>query len=62
MNIPDDDKDLLIELCRKYNLSSEKVLRLLKVIREYEDRDKRIGVNESLKEIISTNYSRDNDN
>lgn len=58
MKIQKNDRELLEQLCQKYNLSTEKVLRLLKVIKEYEYRDKRIGIYESLKEIINTNVPK----
>jgi len=45
---------MLKELCRQYQVSDEKVLRLLETIREYEFKDRRTGVYDALTEIIKT--------
>lgn len=45
---------MLKELCRQYQVSDVKVLRLLETIREYEFKDRRTGVYEALTEIIKS--------
>lgn len=46
------DQELLQQLCQQYDVSFEKVQRLLEAVREYQFRDRRTGVYEALKEII----------
>lgn len=48
------DQQLLEELCKQYDVSFDKVSRLLETIREYQFRDRRTGVYEALKEIIKS--------
>jgi len=54
MKIKEEDREMLKELCRQYQVSDEKVLRLLETIREYEFKDRRTGVYDALTEIIKT--------
>ena len=48
------DQELLQQLCQQYDVSFEKVQRLLETVREYQFRDRRTGVYEALKEIIKS--------
>ncbi|MBR6091902.1 MAG: hypothetical protein IKQ09_03710 [Bacteroidales bacterium] len=48
------DQELLQQLCQQYDVSYEKVQRLLETVREYQFRDRRTGVYEALKEIIKS--------
>ena len=48
------DQELLQQLCQQYDVSFEKVQRLLETVREYQFRDRRMGVYEALKEIIKS--------
>jgi hypothetical protein len=48
------DQQLLEALCKQYDVSFDKVSRLLETIREYQFRDRRTGVYEALKEIIKS--------
>lgn len=52
MNMNEDDKKLLEELCREDGVDSEKVLKLLETVREYESKDRRNGVYDALKDIL----------
>jgi len=54
MKLKEEDKDLLKELCRQFQVSDEKVLRLLETIKEYEFKDRRTGVYDALTEIIKS--------
>ena len=54
MNLSDDDKRLLAELCGQHNVASEKVFSLLEAVREYEFRDRRTGVYDALREILKS--------
>ena len=54
MKLKEEDREMLKELCRQYQVSDEKVLRLLETIREYEFKDRRTGVYDALTEIIKT--------
>ena len=56
MNKNKEDEDLLKNLCKTYNLSYKKVNLLLDVIKDYEMREKRMGIYDALKEIINTKY------
>ena len=52
MNLSDEDKRLLQNLCEQQGVSHEKVLKLLEAIREYEFKDRRTGVYDVLREIL----------
>lgn len=48
------DNDLLKELCIQYDLSLEKMLKLLETVKEHQFKDRRTGVYDALKEIIKS--------
>jgi hypothetical protein len=52
MNLSDDDKQLLKELCEQHGVSQGKVLRLLEAVREYEFKDRRTGVYDALRDVM----------
>jgi hypothetical protein len=54
MNLSDEDKQLLQELCSQHEVSFEKVLKMLAVVREYEFKDRRFGIYDALREILKT--------
>lgn len=54
MNLSTEDKHLLEELCQQNSVSSEKVLKLLDAVRDYEFKDRRTGVYDALREILKT--------
>ena len=54
MNLSDEDKRLLDELCKKHGVSERKVLKLLQTVREYEFKDRRTGVYDALREILNS--------
>jgi Zn-dependent peptidase ImmA (M78 family) len=54
MKLKEEDKELLKELCRQFQVSDEKVLRLLETIKDYEFKDRRTGVYDALTEIIKS--------
>lgn len=55
MKLNKEDKELLEELCNQYQISSEKMVKLLETVKEYEFKDRRTGIYDALKEIIKTN-------
>ena len=55
MNLTSEDKRLLEELCQQHGVSTEKVLKLLDTVREYEFKERRTGVYDALREIIKSN-------
>ena len=57
MKLKDEDKQLLQELCNQYNLSYEKMLKLLDTTKEYEFRERRAGIYDALSEIIKSNLN-----
>jgi hypothetical protein len=59
MNLSGEDRELLEELCRQNRVSSEKVLKLLDAVREYEFKDRRTGVYDALREILKSKPTRD---
>ena len=54
MNLSTEDKQLLEELCQQNSVSSEKVIKLLDAVRDYEFKDRRTGVYDALREILKT--------
>lgn len=54
MILAEEDKNLLKNLCNEHYISFEKVLRLLDTVKEHELKDRRIGIYESIKEIIKS--------
>lgn len=57
MNLSDEDKQLLAELCRQNSVSQDKVLKLLKTVYEYEFKDRRTGIYDALREILKSTPS-----
>ena len=57
MNLTTEDKALLEELCRKHEVSFEKILKLLKTVRDYEFKDRRTGIYDALREIMKSDQS-----
>lgn len=56
MNLPPEDQQLLEELCQQHGVSAPKVLQLLKMVREYEFKDRCTGVYPALRDILNTRY------
>ncbi len=54
MNLSTEDKQLLEELCQQNSVNSEKVLKLLDAVRDYEFKDRRTGVYDALRDILKT--------
>ena len=57
MNLSEDDKQLLDELCGQNSVSQDKVLKLLQTVYEYEFKDRRTGVYDVLREILKSRPS-----
>lgn len=55
MNLSTEDQQLLEELCREHQVSLDKVVKLLDTVREYEFKERRTGVYDALREILSSN-------
>lgn len=55
MNLSVEDERLLAELCDQHDVNFEKVVKLLKIVREHEFKDRRTGVYDALREVIKTN-------
>lgn len=53
------DKELLEELCTQYNVSFDKVEKLLATVKDYQFKDRRTGVYEALKEIIKSDLKKE---
>ncbi|MBK7885755.1 MAG: hypothetical protein IPJ86_00120 [Bacteroidetes bacterium] len=49
-----EDNALLKTMCTQYNISFEKVEKLLATVKEYQFKDRRTGVYDALKEIIKS--------
>ena len=58
MNLSNDDARMLEELCQQHNVSSDKVLKLLDAVRDYEFKDRRTGVYDALREILKSQAER----
>lgn len=52
-----EDKRLLEDLCEQQNLNYEKVIKLLETVQEYEFKDRRRGIYDALREIITTDIN-----
>lgn len=59
MTLADDDQQLLRELCEQHGVSTDKVLKLLETVRDYELKDRRTGVYDALRDILKTQFSAD---
>ncbi len=57
MNLSEEDKQLLDELCGQNDVSQDKVLKLLQTVYEYEFKDRRTGVYNALREILKSRPS-----
>ena len=54
MNLTTEDKKLLEELCQQHKVSFDKVVKLLDTVREFEFKERRTGVYDALREILSS--------
>jgi hypothetical protein len=54
MKLKEEDKELLKELCNMYQISYEKMLKLLDTVKDYELKDRRTGIYDALSEIIKS--------
>lgn len=54
MNLNDDDKKLLAELCSQHRVSFEKVIKMLDIERDFEFKERRTGIYDALREIVSS--------
>jgi hypothetical protein len=57
MNLSDEDKQLLAELCGQNGVSQDKVLKLLQTVYVYEFKDRRTGIYDALREILKSRPS-----
>jgi len=57
MNLSDEDKQLLAELCGQNSVSQDKVLKLLQTVYDYEFKDRRTGIYDALREILKSRPS-----
>ena len=58
MNLTLEDERLLEELCEQHNVSFEKVIKLLRTVREHEFKERRTGIYDALRGIIKTDFSK----
>lgn len=56
INLSEEDKTLLREMCEKNGLQYEKVIQLLETIRDFEFKDRRVGIYDALLTIIKTDF------
>jgi hypothetical protein len=54
MNLSEEDGLQLQRLCQEYKVNYEKVLKLLSTIKEFEIKDRRTGIYDELKRIITS--------
>ncbi len=54
MKLTTEDKRLLEELCQQHSVSSEKVVKLLDTVRDYEFKERRTRVYDALREILKS--------
>ncbi|MBU2541733.1 MAG: hypothetical protein KJ593_07500 [Candidatus Omnitrophica bacterium] len=56
MNLTNEDKTLLQDLCRQHEVNFDKVIKLLETVQEHEFKDRRAGIYDALREIMKTNF------
>jgi hypothetical protein len=54
MNLTTEDKRLLEGLCQQHKVSFDKIVKLLDTVREYGFKERRTGVYDALREILSS--------
>lgn len=54
MNLTGEDKRLLDELCQQHGVKTDKVLKLLETVSDYEFKERRTGVYDALREILKS--------
>lgn len=52
MNLSEEDKKLLEELCIQHQLNFDKILALLDTVQEFEFKERRIGIYDALRDIL----------
>lgn len=52
MILSSEDKSLLKDLCNQNEVSYEKVIKLLDIVKDYEFKDRRTGVYDALRDIL----------
>lgn len=55
MKLTEHDKQLLKELCEQHKANFEKVLKLIQIEKDYQQKGNRIGIYDSLKDVIKQN-------
>ncbi len=58
MNLTEEDKKLLEELCGNHEVSFEKVITLLETVHEYELKDRRTGIFDALRDILKSDIQK----
>lgn len=58
MNLTNEDKTLLHDLCRQHEVNFDKVIKLLETVQEHEFKDRRAGIYDALREIMKTNFEK----
>ena len=58
MKLTRDDQQMLQELCDQHEVSFEKILKFLDTVREYEFKDRRTGIYDALREILTSNPAK----
>jgi len=54
MKLSAEDQQLLDELCREHGVRTDKVLKLLDTVRDYEFKERRTGVYDALRDILKS--------
>ena len=54
MKLSSDDKAILKDLCNQFEVSNDKMLKLLDTVKEFEFKDRRTGIYNALSEIIKS--------
>jgi len=58
MKLNEEDRTLLKELCSQYQVSYDKIIRLLDTVKEYEFKDRRTGIYDTMSEIIKADLNK----
>jgi hypothetical protein len=54
MNLSNEDRKLLRDMCQEHNVSFDKIIKLIDVNRQFQFKERRSGIYEAIYEIITS--------
>lgn len=55
MKLTETDKQILKDLCEQHKINFEKILKLIQIEQDYQQKGNRVGIYDALKEVIKQN-------